>query len=100
MKLIMILKQTLTSKFQGTHWVPYAPINCVSKINGHFLCIRKQWYSDKHFLKSKVGTTLLSSATVQGMLGKACFSACTDAFKMLNFNLAIIVQSKQHLKEL
>ena len=37
MKLIMILKQTLTSKFQGTHWALYAPINCVSKINGHLL---------------------------------------------------------------
>ena len=37
MKLIMILKQTLPSKLQGTHWVPYAPINCVPKINGHFL---------------------------------------------------------------
>ena len=41
MKLIMILKQTLTSKLQGTHWVPYAPINCVSKINGHLLWMIK-----------------------------------------------------------
>ena len=78
MKLIMILKQTNTSKLQGTHWVPYAPINCVFANIHHLLyviVVVNLWFSvlaEKDLRDSYKDETSFTGDKIQVPLIEVC----------------------------
>ena len=61
----MILEQMPLSKLQGTHWVPYAPINCVYVNSNHLLYqiyyTHLNWCNDIEIITLYMNNTLLSS---------------------------------------
>ena len=86
MRLIMILEQTHTSKLQGTHWVPYAPINCVFVKIQHVLRKQKKMWSNG------VGERAFTSMKMEQFYAKILNSFRNIYIFTLYFQILLVIE--------